>query len=67
MTPELQAKLEVFREKAREGILTREEMQEAIQLLADGRMSAAKASPRARVKTAKEAIPDADDLLKDLF
>lgn len=65
-TPELQAKIAIWRAKAVEGTLTEEEMKEAILALRAGRTSAAHASDQARRTKAKAAIPSADDLLNEL-
>jgi len=65
-SPEVQSKISIWRQKALEGTLTLEEMKEAIVILRGGRVSAAHASEGARRKTAKAAIPSADDLLAEL-
>jgi len=65
-SPELQAKISIWRSKALDGTITMEEMREAIMALRQGRVSAAHASEGARRKTAKVAIPSADDLLGEL-
>ena len=65
-TPELQAKIAIWRQKAVDGTLTVEEMKEAILALRAGRVSAAHASEASRRKAAKVAIPSADDLLAEL-
>lgn len=66
MSPELQAKITIWRKRALEGSLSREEMAEAIQALREGRKSAAVSSAPARRAAAKAAIPNADDLLREL-
>ena len=65
-SPELQARISIWRQKAIDGTLTVEEMKEAIAALRAGRVSAAHASEASRKKTAKTAIPSADDLLAEL-
>lgn len=65
-SPELQSKVAVWRQRAVEGTLTREEMREAIALLRQGRVGAAIASETSRKKSAKAAIPTATDLLAEL-
>ncbi len=65
-SPELQAKISIWRTKALDGTITMDEMREAIAALRQGRVSAAHASEGARRKTAKVAIPAADDLLAEL-
>lgn len=66
MTPDLSAKISLWRAKAVEGTLTPEEMREAISLLRGERVSAAQATDKARRAKAIKAIPSADDLLKEL-
>ena len=53
-----------WRQKARDGTLTKEEMKEAIIAMREGRISASKAGVKSRTK--KEAV-DGDALLDDLF
>lgn len=65
-SPELQAKIAIWRQKAIEGTLTAEEMKEAIVALRQGRVSAAATSDASRRAKAKVAIPTADDLLSEL-
>jgi hypothetical protein len=65
-SPELQAKIAIWRQKAIDGTLTVEEMKEAILALRAGRVSAAHASENSKRKAAKVAIPSADDLLAEL-
>lgn len=65
-SPELQAKIAIWRQKAIDGTISVEEMKEAILALRAGRVSAAHASDNARRKTAKVEIPTADDLLAEL-
>lgn len=68
MTPEIQAKISLWRTKAAAGKLTDEEMAEAILVLRAGRVNAAAASEKSRsTRTRKPAeIPNADDLLAEL-
>ena len=66
MTPEIQAKIAIWRQKAIDNSLTLEEMKEAITLLRQGRVSAAASSESARRAKAKAAVPSADDLLSEL-
>ncbi|MDE2097542.1 MAG: hypothetical protein KGL39_09875 [Patescibacteria group bacterium] len=66
VTPETQAKIAIWRQKAVEGTLTVEEMKEAIHLLRAGRIGAHIASDTSRRKKAKADIPSADDLLAEL-
>lgn len=65
-SPELQAKIAEWREKARQGTLTIEEMKEAISAIRGDRKGAAIASEASKRKAAKKAIPDAKSLLSEL-
>lgn len=65
-TPELAAKIAIWRQKALDGTLTVEEMKEAILARREGRISASYASDTARRKKAKAEIPSADALLSEL-
>jgi len=66
LSPEVQAKVQLWRQKAREGTLTTEERREAIQLLRQDRIGAAQVSTASRVKKAPKAPVNADDLLSEL-
>lgn len=66
MTPELQSKIAVWRQKAQDGTLSIDEMKEAIIVLRAGRVSASHASAAARQAKAKTNIPNAGDLLASL-
>lgn len=66
MTPELNAKIAIWRQKALDGELSLEETREAIAALRQGRVSAAHASEASRRKKAVAEIPKADDLLAEL-
>lgn len=65
MTPEVQAKLAVWRAEAAAGTLTLEQMKEAIQVLRQGRKASASSEGKARSKV-KAAVPSADDMLGEL-
>lgn len=65
-TPELQAKIALWRQKAAQGTLSRDEMREAILALREGRVGAAVASESSRRKRAKTEVPDANELLAGL-
>lgn len=69
MTPETQAKIQLWRQKSREGTLTAEEMREAIAVLRQDRVGAAAISEKSREKKAatraKKDI-NSDDLLGEL-
>ncbi len=65
MSPEIQAKIAEWRDKAQRGVLSVDEMREAIRLLREDRVTAAQTASRAK-KAATAAIPSADDLLAEL-
>ena len=66
MSPELQSKISIWRAKAVAGTLSVEEMKEAIRALRQDRVGARIPSATSRRKTAKAAIPDANDLLAEM-
>ena len=66
MSPELTAKVGIWRAKAADGRLTQAEMADAIIALRAGRVGAQIASDTSRRKKAVTAIPTADDLLGEL-
>jgi hypothetical protein len=69
MSPELSAKVQLWRQKARDGSLTQDEMREAIIALRQDRAGAAvtSAASRERKATAKaKASVNSDDLLNEL-
>lgn len=63
ISPELQAKLAIWKQKAISDTLTIEEMREAITLLRGDRRSASEATKRTK---AKKAVKSADELLGEL-
>lgn len=63
MTPETSAKLQLWRQKAIDGTLTKEEMRDAIILLREDRVRAAAVSTKSKVK---KAPIDTDALLGEL-
>lgn len=66
MSPELTSRIQIWRQRARDGVLTEADMAEAINALRGERRGAATASDNARRKTAKAAVPDADSMLREL-
>ncbi len=66
MTPELQAKISLWRSRAATGDLTVEEVREALTYLRADRKSAAASTDKAKRAKAIKAIPSADDLLNEL-
>ncbi len=65
-SPELQSRILLWRHKAEEGTLTKDEMREAVIAMREGRLSASAASDKSRAKKALKAIPSADDLLNEI-
>jgi len=65
-TPELDAQIAIWRQKALDDTMTPAEYKLAIDALREGRMSAARASDAARRKKARAVVPEADDLLAEL-
>lgn len=65
-SPEVQSKIAILRAKALEGSLTREDMQEAIELMRADRKGAAIASATSKAKSAKTAVPNVADLLDEI-
>jgi hypothetical protein len=66
MTPEINAKIALWRQRARENTLTEAEMVEAIQILRNGRVSASIASEKSKAAKAPRVIPTAADMLSEL-
>jgi hypothetical protein len=66
MTPELAAKISLWRMKALENTLTEAEMAQAVLELRAGRVGASVASETSRKKKAIVEIPSADALLDEL-
>lgn len=67
MTPEIAAKVQLWRSKVVAGTITEGEMKEAILVLREGRVGASIASEKSRAKkNVKVAVVDADDLLDEL-
>lgn len=64
--PEITAKLNLWRDKAKDGVLTQEEMKEAIVLMRQGRYSACFASKAARAKKLVEELPTAEQLIEEI-
>lgn len=63
MTPDMNTKIQLWRQRAREGTLTQEELKEAIHALREDRVKSAKTSATSR---AKKAPVNSDDLLGEL-
>lgn len=66
-SPETTSKIALWREKARNNTLTKDELKEALAALRAGRGMAHGASAAAKARTAKtKTIIDSDDLLSQL-
>ena len=66
MSPELQASISIWRQKAANGTLTQDEMKKAILALRADRVGAQIASDKSRRAKAKVEIPSAQSLLDEL-
>lgn len=66
MTPDLQAKVSLWRARGASGDLTLEEAREALAYLRGERKFAAAATDKAKRSKAIKTIPSADDLLNEL-
>ena len=66
LSPEMQAKVQLWRQQAREGTLTAEDRREAIKLLREDRKGAEAVSASSRAKKAPKPKVSGDDLLAEL-
>lgn len=69
LSPEAQAQVQLWRQKAREGTLTQDEMRQAIATLRQDRINAATTSATSREKKASTRAKknvNSDDLLSEL-
>ena len=64
-SPEVQAKIALWRRRADAGELTQEEMREAVSLIRQGRVTAGEAV-KAKRTSARKAVRSADELLASL-
>lgn len=66
-SPEMQAKMQIWRQKAIAGTITQEELREAIQALREDRLAASTAgTAKASRKSTPKAPINSDDLLAEL-
>lgn len=65
-SPELNAKISVWRQSALDGTLSPEDLRQALDALRGERRGAAVASDKSRKAKAVREIPSADDLLNEL-
>lgn len=67
-TPELQQKMSIWRQRASEGVITPDEMREAILALREDRKAAIEASSAKKSSSSRSKAPakSADDLLGEL-
>lgn len=66
MTPELNSKITIWRQKALEGTLSVDDLKSAIEALRGDRRGASVASEASRRGKAKVVVPSAEDLLAEL-
>jgi hypothetical protein len=66
VSPETASRIQIWRQRARDGTLTEADMAEAIAALRGERQGAAIASDTSRRKNAKAAVPDAESMLAEL-
>lgn len=66
MTPEMHARLQVLKQKDREGTATLADYKEAVVLMRGDRARSHVASETSRRSKVKAAIPSADDMLNEL-
>lgn len=66
ITPDIQAKIAIFRQKCADDTITIEELKEALALMREGRLAAARTSDSAKRTKAKATILNADEMLKEL-
>ena len=66
ISPELSARIAVWRQKSLDGTITLDEQREALKLMREGRLAAAQSSAASKRSKAKAAVPNADDLLSEL-
>lgn len=64
-SPEIQAKIAIWRAKNADGTITIAEMREAVEVMRAGRVSAAYSGAKAAAK-AKARVPTAEELLNDM-
>lgn len=66
ISPELQSKIALWRQKSLDGTITLEEMREAVIAMRGGRLAAQEAAASAGKKTSKKPTRAADDMLSEL-
>lgn len=66
MTPEIQSKIAIYRQKAVDGTLTLDEMKEAVLMMRQNRRTAAASASSPRRAKAKAEIKSADEMLNEL-
>lgn len=67
MSPEIHAKMPIWKARAARGELTQAEVFEAMAVLRAGRQSAAEQTVAKRTTRAKAAVPSADDMLAQIL
>lgn len=66
MTPEINQRIALLRQKQADGTITEDEVKEGVRILREGRLSQAYASESSKRKRAITAIPKAADMLNEL-
>lgn len=69
MSPEMQAQIQIWRQKSRDGTITQDELREALKALREDRVRAATTSEASRGRkaaTRAKAAVNSDDLLSEL-
>jgi len=66
VTPEMQSKLAIWRQKAADGSISIEEMRQAVRELRAGRQAAIQTASAAKRSSAKTPTRSAEDLLGEL-
>lgn len=65
-SPELQSRIQLWRQKCQEGTMSREDYREAIALLREGRLAAAQSAASSRSAKGKKPPADGESLLGEL-
>ena len=66
ITPEMQSKLAIWRQKASEGTISIDEMRQAVRELRAGRQAAIQSASAAKKSSSKAPARSVDDLLGEL-
>lgn len=66
MTPDIQSRIAILRQKCIDGTVTKEELIEALREMAQGRLAAVKASAASKKKAARAEVKPANEMLDEL-